>query len=354
MVKARDNGLVEDLCQLERCIERGLSGRRGAGGLRRALYMELLSVLNGTGRFESIPAQITRTEPLTSRIYRQVNGQSGNALPRAIYESAFFDRPVGDSVRAPWQYVRRLARRLRVEPSHGQTDLADAPTWMKEVDEAHQDLRIWIREPALQDMLLSAMEAYLVPAGSGVPSTEVYGIVFGSQRVTRPARGRSRRESVADINIERVCIQHRAKGSPSEVVADQRSETAQLVLGEQLFPYWHLLGDFHTHTYRSLDELLRQRGWRYSSHDEAANVDWCERLLAMGHRPRLALILAITRAKRSGTACRESWNGNSHVVRVAAGRCHCFIAAYRICPDGSYATDGVALRCPHLFGQQFA
>jgi hypothetical protein len=357
MVNARHSGLLADLYELEERIERGLQGRQRATGLRRALYLELLTVLNGTGRFDSIPSQISSAGLLTNRIYRQVNGQSGNALPRAIYEASFFDRRVQAHVAEPWQYVRKLARRLRVDPSYGQDAVAEAPAWMRDIHESHETMRIWIRELALQDMLLSAMEAYLVPAGCGVPSTEVYGIVFGSQRTvfsrrpTRHPRGRTRRDSSVDINIERVCIQHRAKGSPSEVVADQRSETAQLGLSEQLFPYWHLLGDFHTHTYRTLDELVRQRGWRYSQHDEEENVHWCQRLRASGHRPRIALILAITRAGRAGTFCREGWNGLSNVVRVTAGRCHCFIAAYRIRSDGLYATDGVSLRCPHLIGQ---
>ena len=39
----------------------------------------------------------------------------------------------------------------------------------RSADEAHQELRVWIRELALQDMLLAGMEAYLVPAGSGRP-----------------------------------------------------------------------------------------------------------------------------------------------------------------------------------------
>lgn len=351
MVKARFTGLMQDLNLLEERIERSLGARRDAVALKRALYLELLSVLNGTGRFESIPVQVSSSGSLTNRIYRQVNGQSGNALPRAIYEATFYDRPVQAGVHAPWEYVRRLARRLRVDPSHGQDQLADAPAWMRAIDETHETLRVWIREAALQDMLLSSMEAYLVPAGSGVPSTEVYGIVFGSGRNARASRGRNRLENAVDLNIERVCIQHRARGSLSEVVADQRSEAAQLGLGEQLFPYWHLLGDFHTHNYRNLAELVRERGWRYSAHDEVANVSWCERLRELGHRPRVALILAITRAGRAGMYSREAWNGHANLVRVTAGHCHCFIAAYRILPDGRYETAGVSLRCPNMPGQ---
>jgi len=356
MVRGRASALVNELRRLERRIERSLANGRGASAKRRReLYLELLHVLNGSGKFEIIPSQVAHTAGLTERIYRRVNGPSGNALPRAIYESAFYDRSVdsliarGQMRRSEWNYVNRLARALHVAPSDGQDTVEEPPAWMIDVDESHQVLRVWIRELALQDMLLAAMESYLVPAGSGKPSTEVYGIVFGSYREAQAGSDR-RTVSTVDVNIERVCIQHRAKCSPSEVITDERSELLQLAMGEELFPYWHLLGDFHTHTYRSLDELYRLRGWRYSDYDEKVNVEWCRRLRGMGHRPRVALILAITRAGRALGGARENWNGRPYVLRATIGNCHCFIAAYRIRADGRYSTEAIALKCPHLAG----
>lgn len=357
MPVARATQLVSDLHRLEERLESALTNnRRRVADRRRSLYLELLTVLNGSGRFRNIPDRVSSSLGLIERIYKRVNGASGNALPRAIYETSFYDRPIdaiinrGQIHRSEWNYVQRLARTLNVEPSHGQSALEAPPAWMVDVDESHQITRVWIREPALQDMLLAGMEGYLVPAGSGKPMTEIYGIVFGSERTTPSEGGRLRGLTQVDLNIERVCIQHRARGSPSEVVADQRSEETQLAMSEELFPFWHLLGDFHTHTYRSLSELIELRGWRYSRWDEKVNIEWCERLRAAGHRPRVALILAITRAGRAGAPPQENWNGHPHVVRATIGRCHCFISAYRIRADGRYTTEGVTLKCPHLAG----
>jgi hypothetical protein len=356
MYRARATRLVADLGRLENRIERSLSGERGRGnGLRREAYLELLHVLNGTRRFETIPVQIASTQGLTESIYRRVNGNSGSAIARAIYESSFYDRSIESILRrreihpSEWAYVSKLARALRVHPSDGQDSIEEPPRWMIDVDESHQQLRVWIREAALQDMLLASLETYLVPAGSGRPSTEVYGIVFGSHREGSPPAGRGRVATV-DVNVERVCIQHRARGSPSEVVTDLRSEATQLAMAEELFPFWQLLGDFHTHTYRTLAELRGMRGWRYSAHDQRVNVDWCRRLRSAGYRPRVALILAIARAGRQRFGAQESWGGRPHIMRATIGRCHCFITGYRIRPDGHYSTDGITVKCPHLVG----
>lgn len=357
MIDTQRTRLVADLLSLEERIEAALESSRGpAASTRRRLYLELLGVLNGTGRFDQIPERVPNTGGLTQSIYRRLNGASDHALARAIYEHAFYRRsessllaqhPIHPSL---WIYVQKLARMLNVEPSHGQKPGDAPPAWMIDIDESYQHLRVWIRELALQDILLAAMEAYEVPAGSGKPHTEIYGTVFGSFSEGRTRRRGAHDVSLADLNVERVCIQHRAKGSPSEVFADSRSEVTQLAMSRELFPFWHLVGDFHTHTYRSLSTLVRVRGWRYSSHDERVNVEWCERLRALGHRPRVALILAMTRAGRQRCGNTENWSGMTNVVRATIGKCHCFISAYRIRPDGRYSDAGITLKCPRLVG----
>lgn len=357
MPGGRGTQLVRDLYELEARIERVLSGLRNGERMRRRLGLEVLSVLNGTGRFDLVPELVPRSASLAHRIERRLSQSGNHHLARAIYANAFYDQSVesllgtGQVARSEWALVTRLSKQLNVPPSFGQERVEDPPPWMIDVDEAHQELRVWIRELALQDMLMAGLETFLVPAGSGRPSTEIYGIVFGSYRISPPRRRRPRSATLADLNVERVCMQHRAEGTPSEVLADLRSERTQLAMGEELFPYWHLLGDFHTHTYRNLDELLARRGWHYSHYDQKVNIEWCARLRQAGHRPRVALILALCRAGRYSRRSEEAWNGYPHVLRTTIGKCHCFIAAFRIRPDGRYATEGIALKCPHLAGR---
>lgn len=353
----RPTRLVSDLVELESRVEAELERGRYGKRTRRSVMLELLGVINGSSRFERIPRLVPDAERLTDRIVQRIGGESEHAVARAIYENAYFGTTIENAIHrgaihgSEWAFVSKLSKALEVSPSYGQDKLEDPPSWKIDVDESHQTMRVWIRELALQDMLLASMEAFWVPAGSGKPSTEIYGIVFGSYRTTSGQPTTRHQESQVDLNVERVCIQHRAQGSPSEVFADIRSEATQLEMGEELFPYWHLLGDFHTHTYASLDKLYAVRGWEYSKYDEEVNIEWCGRLREMGHRPRVALIITLCRAARQGQAYQESWQGKPHVVRTSIGRCHVFIAAYRIRPDGHYSTERLSLKCPHLAGR---
>lgn len=356
---SRVSRLVADLRVLESRIESAFAdAHNGRAARRRELYLELLRVLNGSGEFRAIPDQVRNTGGLTARIARRLAVDLDFALPRAIYDAAAYGRSIDAVLQQEelsphdWAFTSRLARELNVEPGVGQDQLTEKPRWMADVDESHAIVRIWIRELALQDMLLAGIEAFVVPAGAGKPSTEIYGIVFGSYREAARRRGRLPVLSVMDLNVERITIQVRAKGTPSEVFADERSERTHLAMAEELFPFWHLLGDFHTHTYRSLREVYERRGWRYSPSDEHMNIEWCRRMRELGHRPRIALILTITRAGRHVHNTEENWRGKPYVLRTSIGKCHCFISAYRIRADGRYSTDGVSLRCPHLTGSR--
>jgi hypothetical protein len=355
-MSVRPSRLVSELRELQSRIDAAVAESPRNGKMKRELYTEMLTVLNGSGQFAVIPENVGSCGALSGRIAERLGRDSDYGLPRAVYEHAFFDASIESFIaqkqihRSDWAFVSKLARDLNLPVAHGLEDIDPQPPWMIDVDEKHQYLRVWIRELALQDMLLAGLEAYLVPAGSGRPSTEIYGIVFGSFR----SAGRKRRSKpfeFVDLNVERVCIQHRAKGSPSEVIADERSEVTQLEMAEELFPYWHLLGDFHTHTFKTLEDIYAVRGWHHSVHDERVNVEWCGKLRALGHRPRVALILTIARAARQGAGVHEGWNGQPNVLRATIGKCHCFLAAFRIRPDGRYSTDGITLKCPHLVGQ---
>lgn len=352
----RPSRLVTQLQLLEQRIDATVAESPRNGKLRRELLTELLTVLNGSGEFDLIPASVPNCGSLASRIQTRIGKQTDHALPRAVYEYAYYDASIESAIsqrlihRSEWSFLSRIAKELNLPVGHGLDEVETQPPWMIDIDESHQYLRVWIRELALQDMLLAGLETYLVPAGSGRPSTEIYGIVFGSYRVASRKK-RSTPFSMVDLNVERVTMQHRAVGSPSEVIADERSEAAHLEMAEELFPYWHLLGDFHTHTFKNLEDIQAVRGWHFSEHDERVNIDWCEKVRELGHRPRVALILTIARAGRQTASVQENWNGLPNVMRATIGKCHCFLAAFRIRPDGRYSSEGLTLRCPHLAGQ---
>lgn len=360
MTRYKPTKLVRDLRRLRERIEHTYGRNGNQRAARRRAYVELLGVLNGTRSFEAIPHDIPHTAGLTQRIHHRLSEESEYALPRAVYETSRYAASIDGLIArgrvhgSEWEFLQDIARNVNLPIDHELRNVSTPPGWMIDVDESHEYVRVWLRELALQDMLMAALESYLVPAGSGRPSTEVYGSVFGSFRQLAPKKNGIGRIARVEFNVERICIQHRARGTPSEVVVDERSERTHLAMSEELFPYWHLLGDFHTHTYRSLEELLRRGGWQYSPTDEQMNVEWVQRIRALGHRPRLALILAIAHAGRRGGPPRENWRGHPNVLRATIGRCHCFISAFRIRADGRYAREPVELKCPHLAGGQAA
>lgn len=350
MPTGRQTHLARDLSELRARIASAISEPNSKH--RRILTAELLRVVCGLAEFDAIPREVPQTVGLTQRISRRLM-KTKHSLAGALYRMVRYGatedmlRRPGGLARSEWLLVQSLAAELKRPLSDVYRDITNPPTWMVDIDESHQELRVWIRELALQDMLLAGLETFLVPAGSGKPSTEVYGIAFGSYRLAPRGTGV---ETSLDVNVERVCIQHRARLYPSEVITDARSERMQLAMAEELFPYWHLVGDFHTHTYRDLAELYQRSGWKYSEWDERVNIEWCAKLREEGHKPRVALILTLTRAGRTGNSAVEQWNGMPHVLRATVGRCHCFIAAYRIRADGRYSTDAITLKCPHLVG----
>lgn len=360
MARYKPTQLVRDLRRLKERIEATYGSNGNHRAARRRAYVELLGVLNGARRFENIPRDVPQTAGLTERIHHRLADNDDYALPRAVYETTRYAASIDGLIArgrvhgSEWEFLQDIARDVAVPIDHSLRSLAMPPDWMIDVDESHEHVRVWLRELALQDMLMAALESYLVPAGSGRPSTEVYGSVFGSFRQLAPKKNGIGQISRVEFNVERICIQHRARGTPSEVVVNERSEKTHLAMSEELFPYWHLLGDFHTHTYKSLGELVRRGGWCYSPTDEQMNVDWVERIRALGHRPRLALILAIAHAGRNGSPPQENWRGQPNVLRATIGRCHCFISAFRIRADGRYARQPIELKCPHLVGGQTA
>jgi hypothetical protein len=238
-----------------------------------------------------------------------------------------------------------------VGQKYGQDWLAaeDEPTrWTLEVEERRQDFSVWIMESALQDMLVAAIEAYWVPPGRKRYS-EVYGLCFGSiKKEETSKRGKGKFEEI-QIELERVCIQHQAHASTSWVIPNEKSEAVHLRLASELFPYWEVVGDFHTHTYTTLSDILRVKGWLLSSSDERYNREWVEYLREKKLQPKVGVILAIAKAgkkSRSSVASPAAPN----IIKGTMGGCHVYLGCYRILADGSYSSQGIQIRCPYIEG----
>jgi hypothetical protein len=227
-------------------------------------------------------------------------------------------------------YTREEYRKLLVETQ---------VTWQFDVDARHEETVICLDDRALEDIVLVALEAYAVPKGRGSRYTETYGICFGSTKSTEEKRQAHGRHTVRYIHINSVHIQLRAEGYASRITYDIRSLETQMDVAKQLFPQLDIVGDFHTHPYRDVDEIKTLKGWQYSRDDEVNIPDWASPLRKMGFQPRVSLIVAIGKGgKRMARPSRVRPN----VIRFSVGKYHFYLAGYRIIGD-SYSASQITL-----------
>jgi hypothetical protein len=226
------------------------------------------------------------------------------------------------------KYLEQLWSELRYTREEYRNLLSETEvTWQFEVDEGHEEVVIWLDDRAIEDIVLVAMESYAVPKGRGSKYTETYGICFGSTKSTEEKRQAHGRHTIRYIHIDSVHIQLRAEGYSNKVTYDLRSLDTQMEAVKHLFPQLDIVGDFHTHPYRDLDQLKALKGWNYSHDDETNIPDWASPLREMGYQPKTSLVVAIARGgKRVARPNRVKPN----VIRFSVGKYHFYLACYRI------------------------
>jgi len=350
---ARPTTLVSKLRALEAEIEAWASA--GNGGRRTSLrpYREIWDVLTAGGEFDLVRQCSRRAAGLASWVEKHVRKTRSDVLGKALLEFTEFGSSRervcrGWGVRpSEWRYLAELAAWLGEKLARGLPLRAWPAAWLSEVEALHEQVAVFVEDRALEDMLLGALEAYSVPKGRGSRYSEVYGVCFGAVKIAeRRERGEGLRRLV-DVHVHRVALQLRALAAGGAVYREPRSEAIHLEMAHELFPPLDLVGDFHSHPYHTLGDLQGSRGWEYTPGDEEDNRVWVEGLASAGYRPRAGLILAIARASRRGVPARPR---APHILRSTIGRCHCYLAAYRIHRDGTYSADDVVLRCPTITG----
>ena len=319
-------------------------GNRPSWRLRADLLRQLLATLmTGKTPHDNLP---DRKMVSALRKVRQDIRNDGHRLCKAWYEN----RTYGTGRRTlafNWQvhttelkYLEQLWTELRYTREEYRKLLVDTgATWQFEVDEGHEEVVIWLDDRAIEDIVLVALEAYAVPKGRGSRYTETYGICFGSTKSTEEKRQAHGRHTVRYIHINSVHIQLRAEGYASRITYDIRSLETQMEVAKQLFPQLDIVGDFHTHPYRDVDEIKSLKGWHYSRDDEVNIPDWAAPLRKMGFQPRVSLIVAIGKGgKRMARPSRVRPN----VIRFSVGKYHFYLAGYRIIGD-SYSASQITL-----------
>lgn len=307
-------------------------GNRPSWRLRADLLRQLLATLmTGKTPHDNLP---DRKLISLLRKLRQDIRNDGCRLCKAWYENRIYGtgrRTLAFSwhLHAPeLKYLEQLWAELRYTREEYRKLLVDTGvTWQFEVDESHEEVVIWLDDRAIEDIVLVALEAYAVPKGRGLKYTETYGICFGSTKSTEEKRQAHGRHTVRYIHINSVHIQLRAEGYSNKITYDLRSLDTQMEVARHLFPQLDIVGDFHTHPYRDVDELKQAKGWHFSRDDEASIPEWVSPLREMGYQPRTSLIVAVAKgAKRVSRPGRVGPN----VIRFSVGKYHFYLSCFRI------------------------
>jgi hypothetical protein len=351
--------IASDARRVEGVIEKYVSEDRGRKFAERRLRLDLLRLLE-TGVLGDELKKMCRTvygsKGTLKRIQRSITRDY--ALPKAIYDTWYLRTGESKALKRwkvrkrDYQMVKALADSLGRQPGTFLDEVSPAETsWMARVEREHVHVEVNLEPQALEDMMLSAIEAYRVPRGRKYPFTEIYGICLGTVREIRGGRKGRGTYSEYRVNVVRAATQLRARSSGDTTWPNERSLNAQVEAAEILFPYYEVVGDFHSHPYRTLTQIHRRKGWEYSSDDERHNLGWVKRMHEhFGHHPRVGFIIAVAKAGkvRKGKAY---FLKKRHVIKTDMGDHHIFIAAYRILTDGSYSDKGVVLTCPQITGK---
>ncbi len=223
---------------------------------------------------------------------------------------------------------------------------ASGARWRFAVDELHESVTIRLGDRAIADMLLLALEAYMVPKGKGTSFTEAYGICTGSTRSTEERRRGHGKHTSRFVDVRSVRTQVRAEGFADRVDYDLRSIEAQMALMDYFMLGSDIVADFHTHPYENEKELLKVRGWEYSEADEVTMIPWVKQVWEKNFHPRASLIMAVTEGKRKMKAPKQI---KPNLVRFSIGKYRIYLAAYRICGD-HYSERDISLNADALPG----
>ena len=105
-----------------------------------------------------------------------------------------------------------------------------------------------------------------------------------------------------------------------------------------------MVGDYHSHPYKSLSELRANKGWEYSDADLTSLPPFVEEVQVNHNRPVFSLVVAVAEGGKAG---RGALRKKPNVIQVPVGDVFFVIGAYRINLDDTYDNE-VDLSLPAL------
>lgn len=122
-----------------------------------------------------------------------------------------------------------------------------------------------VSTPALREMVLATVEAYQLARDKKNRATEIYGHIWGHQRFLN---------DLVVYSVESVSVSSSSIGTHGTVDPNPKALALKQAVMDRWYPQLTLLGDFHSHPYDSLAEVMRpdkkdpqSKGFEFSESD---------------------------------------------------------------------------------------
>lgn len=150
--------------------------------------------------------------------------------------------------------------------------------------------QVTISNHALEEMVLAASESFVL--GSALTDehegAEIHGYLWGGRRTDD-------KKDVEYIHIDKFSVSTSALGDENSVMVDRDVVRIKDSILRLWAPYYHFLGDFHTHPYGNYNEVNECEGWNFSKGDKKTfrnnDIAWS---LCGSNRP-IMMVMAVTR-----------------------------------------------------------
>ncbi len=218
-----------------------------------------------------------------------------------------------------------------------------------------KEIFIIIKEEALMEMVLSALEAFAIKNLEKKKYQnrylEVYGLLWGS--LVRYSGNDNDIENYI-YTISHISIDTTAKRSKDSVESNNDALILKKDVITSFWPHYRFLGDFHTHPYKRRKNfdykyIEKKKLYDFSKDDFAFIEDNAE--FWKNHNYEIGIVMTIIDMEKS-------WKKNKKVednlIRFNLGNYRLWIKGYWVSYDEegikANVTDDVHLRCPYLTG----
>ena len=196
-----------------------------------------------------------------------------------------------------------------------------------------RSLTVHVADSALLHLMLAGMESHKVRHwGATVTANrgpaETAGLLFGHATT---------KGDMDHVMVEHVSTDTFAKGTYWSVDLNRDVTQAKCEVIEERWPYMSLVGDFHTHPYKTCTDATGARGWKASADDRQWWSGEHQRAMC---RPYVALILTIARLTRrpNGGRFTPKTIGSNTIHWHQLDRYRFWLTAYAIDHDGDRLT----------------